>query len=502
MLNMIYDIYKIKIDNFKVFILLSFFWISINTGSKYFILDYNDNFNISNLTNLIRSLLPYLAIVYFIINRDKYFKNFFLNFDLVFLFFLIYGLSQFSGLIYSLKNFHEHYWIVCLFAIIFFFKNKVDEKDSSSVKLIFFINKFYILILFSFFIFYTFKENILSENLLYHSQAFHYEFSGNPFPRASGLSRMCLILIIFFNSIYLSQKLSKRYNFYILIISSFLVFVLFTLQSRGAIIFFIFLFMLINILSKFKNFKKRILYFLFIIIIPILLTLSYPYFKISLIEKKEEVGQLSESQRKQNTDIKIFRDDIITEIKKNKNFKLSDKIAAISSNRVNAWKYLLDVFFYGKLSDTTKENLLSRNFSSESNPVINKKNFLTGYGPQADRHLMHNRSNPYLSPVIMGPFGAHASNVFIYSLICSGILGLISIIIINLLIVYKILIIFKNRKKISLQSDFILNSSMLITLFLQFRGLIENSYGVFGVDLILLISSYTVIVNAYKKISE
>ena len=43
---------------------------------------------------------------------------------------------------------------------------------------------------------------------------------------------------------------------------------------------------------------------------------------------------------------------------------------------------------------------------------------------------------------------------------------------------------------------------MLITLFLQFRGLIENSYGVFGVDLILLISSYTVIVNAYKKISE
>ena len=219
-------------------------------------------------------------------------------------------------------------------------------------------------------------------------------------------------------------------------------------------------------------------------------------FKNSLIKKNLDIN---ESNIEKNVDVKIFRDDLIS---KNKNLELPDKIIAISNNRINAWKYLLDIFFYGELSDKMKEKLVSKKYSFIENPLIGKKNFLTGLGPQADRHLMHNRSKENTSPVVMGPFGAHASNVFIYSLICSGIVGFISIIIINLIIFYKMIIIFKNRKKIHLQSDFILNSSILIILFLQFRGLIENSYGVFGVDLILLISSYTVIENAYKKISE
>lgn len=491
---MIFNLYKLRIHYFKVFILLSFFWLSINTGSKYLIVGYKDNFNLDNLINLLRSILPYLAIVYFAFEK-KYIKNFFSNFDSVLLLFFIYGLSQLLGLVYSSKNFYEHYWVICLFAVIFFFKNKIDEKNSSSIKLIFFINKIYILILFSFFIVYTFKDNIISENLLYHSKAFLDEFSGNPFPRSSGLSRMCLILFIFFNSIYFSQKLLNQYNFYILIINSILLFILLTLQSRGGILFFILIFIPINFFFKFKDFKNRFLYFLFIAIIPILLTLSYPYFKNLLIEKN-----LSQNKTEIQTDknIKIFRDKLIN---KNPDLKLHDKIAYISNNRVDAWKYLLDIFFYGDLSDDMKQKLVASGYNIHS-PIIIKKNYLTGYGPQSDRYLMYNKSKKNTSPLVRGPYGMHASNVFVYSIICGGILGLISIIIINLLIFYKIILIFKNRKKINLYSDYVLNSSIIIMLFLQFRSLFENSYGVFGVDLILFITSYAIIEKIYRKIRE
>ena len=37
---------------------------------------------------------------------------------------------------------------------------------------------------------------------------------------------------------------------------------------------------------------------------------------------------------------------------------------------------------------------------------------------QADRHFLHNKLNN-MADSIKGPFGAHASNGYIYSLICS-----------------------------------------------------------------------------------
>ena len=74
-----------------------------------------------------------------------------------------------------------------------------------------------------------------------------------------------------------------------------------------------------------------------------------------------------------------------------------------------------------------------------------KKNLITGYGPQADRYIMTNVNEPHGKSIwCTRAFGAHASNVFIYSLVCGGFLGLITIIIINLIIVYKIIIIYLN----------------------------------------------------------
>ena len=123
--------------------LLSCIWISINTGSKYLIIDYNLSGDINTYTNLIRSLLPYLVFCYFILKKDIYFKDLFLNFDLVFICFLLYGLFQLTGLIYTYTNLHEHYWIVCLFTLIFFFNYLLNNQNSYLIKLVFKINIFF-----------------------------------------------------------------------------------------------------------------------------------------------------------------------------------------------------------------------------------------------------------------------------------------------------------------------------------------------------------------------
>ena len=62
------------------------------------------------------------------------------------------------------------------------------------------------------FYFFTFKENLLSNYLLYNSEAFSVVYNTEQFPRSSGLSRMALILFIFINSLYLSKiSFFKKY---------------------------------------------------------------------------------------------------------------------------------------------------------------------------------------------------------------------------------------------------------------------------------------------------
>ena len=158
-------------------------------------------------------------------------------------------------------------------------------------------------------------------------------------------------------------------------------------------------------------------------------------------------------------------------------------------------------FFTGKVNDKMKKLLTVSGYEALDVKLIKKTNFITGLGPQADRQVMEIKKIANFADNVRGPFGSHASNIYIYSLICSGFFGLVTILTINFIIMYRIIILFINRKKLSLHSNYYLNSAILIILFLQFRGLLENSYGVFGVDLIMFISSYSIIARAYKKIN-
>ena len=473
--------------------LLSCIWISINTGSKYLIIDYNLSGDINTYTNLIRSLLPYLVFCYFILKKDIYFKDLFVNFDLVFICFLLYGLFQLTGLIYTYTNLHEHYWIVCLFTLIFFFNYLLNNQNSYLIKLVFKINIFFIFLLFLIFMITVFKENIFTTKLLYNSSAYHLTLMGEPHPRSSGLSRMGLILFIISNSYYFSNKLPKKYNFFILPINSFLIFTIYNIQSRGAILFLFILFFLILLIYNFKDFKLNLVYFVFTILIPIFMFMNYPVFKNFINSDKN-------TSLKTNT---IFRGGIsISEIIRIDG-KISKKktIDSLSSNRLSAWNYLIQVFFTGKVNDEMRKSLMNIGYEDLDKKLLKKTNLITGLGPQADRRVMNIKKIKNFADNVRGPFGSHASNIYIYSLICSGFFGLVTILTINFIIMYRIIILFINRKKLSLHSNYYLNSAILIILFLQFRGLVENSYGVFGVDLIMFISSYSIIARAYKKIN-
>ena len=192
-----------------------------------------------------------------------------------------------------------------------------------------------------------------------------------------------------------------------------------------------------------------------------------------------------------------------TESFSSKNTGMVDNITSLSNNRIEAWKFLIQMFFNNKLDNSIKNKLEQTGYKVIFFKKIDRRNLFTGYGPQADRQLMYNKSKIDEAPAILGPYGYNASNGIIYSLVCSGIIGLICFIIINLIILFKIFkVIIYYLKVKNLNSHPILAASIFSILFLQFRSLFENSFSVFGVDLLVLTTSYLVIQNEYRKIQN
>ena len=493
MLNNIFKLNKLDI---KCLLILSFYWLSINTGSKYINFNEISEYNFKYYFNFIRSILPYLIFVYFIIKFKSYLATIFKK-DLFYICFFLYGVIQIIGLFFSMNYFYEHYWVICLFSILIFFRKIQDKENSDLANLIFLANISIIFVIFSFFASIALKENFLSYNLLYHSKSFTYELAGEYFPRSSGVSRMALILFFFFNALYFANVFKKKVQLLILSTNGLIIFIIFLLQSRAVILFFLISYLIINLVFKFDNFKQRLIFYLLTLVVPVVLFFSYPISKNYFIEKLDikKENFYGEPADKNN----LMRDDFF--LKENK-LNLSENIASISNNRVLAWNYLLQIFLDGELKKKMKDKVLMYGYEPKEKYIDGYARFIFGLGPQADRHLMQLKKNKKgLAKSSIGPFGAHASNIFIYSLICGGFLSFLIFIILNLFILLKILEVIKYRNEVDLFKNYKLISSIFIILFLMYRGLIENSYGVFGVDLILMISSYTVLSNNLSKIN-
>jgi hypothetical protein len=111
-------------------------------------------------------------------------------------------------------------------------------------------------------------------------------------------------------------------------------------------------------------------------------------------------------------------------------------------------------------------------------------NFLIGYGPQADRILI----------------AENISNIFLYSLLCGGILAFIFILLIIINILNIILYLAFVKKYFFNKKNIIVNSSIFFIIFLLFRSLFENSFAIFGFDFMIFIICCTILHN-YTKIS-
>ena len=480
------------------FIILFFFWSSINTGSKYLLIELNRNTDFGIIINFARSIIPYFLIILFLF-FFRPISKIFISFDLILKLFFIYGLLQLSGLFYIGENLYEHYWVVCLFSVLIFSNYVQNQDDEKLLNYILLINIIFTFFVFVVFLTLIFKTNLFSYNLLYSSYAFRFEYNFESMPRSSGISRMALILFIFFNSFYFFFN-SKKIKIAIFIINILLVSIIFLMQSRGMILSFLISLILINLLFFFKDFKYRLTYIFLITLLPIFIFTIYPTFKNLLIEKYGEKIQSYENYNKlkfQNLELNI-RSDLFNVVPDD---TFENKIGRVTTNRYYAWDFLISVFFKKDLSNNIKKILNKESYDMSAFDFKEKYNYFTGFGPQADRHLLFNDSK-LTSNKVIAPFGGHASNGYIYSLICSGFIGLITFFLLNLLIFYKILkLFFKNKLNYFSLKPF-LSSSIIIVLFLQFRILFENSYSVFGVDMLLFFSSYLIIENEYKKLKN
>lgn len=479
------------------FIILFLFWSSINTGSKYLLINKMEEKNFGIVINIVRAILPYLIIIFFLFFL-KPISKIIENFDIVLKLFFIYGIAQLSGLFYIGDNLHEHYWAVCLFSVIIFFNYIQNKNDEKLYNNILFFNIIFTFSVFIIFLFLMFKTNLFSHNLLYSSYAFSFNYNFEQMPRSSGISRMSLVLFIFLNSFYFFCN-SKKIKITIFIINIFLVSIILLMQSRGGILSLFVSLVAINLLFNFQSYKKRLVYIFLIISVPILIFATYPSLKNILIEKygeKIKAYHGIEEFKIKNLQFNIREDLFVND----PNDTLENKIGRFSTNRYYAWNFLTTVFFEKNLSNNIKDILSKESFDLNAFNFKKKYNFLTGYGPQADRHFLLN--NNELNPTMPGPFGAHASNGYIYSLVCSGIIGFLIFVLLNIIVFYKILKIFFNNKSVYFNTNAYLSASILIVLFLQFRILFENSYSVFGVDMLLLFSSYLIIANEYKKLKN
>ncbi|WP_440643404.1 hypothetical protein [Candidatus Pelagibacter sp. HIMB123] len=496
---------KINKKDIIFVLLLILFWLSINTGSKYLNIYEISETGLNFYLNFTRAILPYVILFLFIFKHNYFLINLNIKNDLFFLGLFLYGIFQIIGLFFSNVSNYEHYWVVCLFSLIIYFKVILENKNFNLVNIIFIFNILFIFIISIIFSFLALKQNILSYNLLYHSKVFVGQLGGEYFPRSTGISRMALISFYFFSFFYLVNFYKQKKNYIVLFVISFLAFIILILQSRTTVIFFAVSLIAINIFFKFNNYKLRSKFILFSIIIPVLLFSSYPILKNYLINKldiKTEV--LLEDEDK----INFIRNDFLLKTTKGeyipgKELSLFEKISSFSNNRIEAWDLLLQIYFNGNLNDQMKKKLIVIKYEPIIDNADGNLKYFFGFGPQSDRHLMNlKKIEPNsMAKSVMGPFGSHASNIFIYSLICGGFLSFFIFVILNLFILMQILKTIKYRHHLNLENNYVLISSISIILFLLFRGLVENSYGVYGVDLIMLLSAYTVLAGNLKKLN-
>lgn len=434
-----------KFHKKEIFILVNILLLilNINTDPIFMTSDYFLNSGFLGVTKFLRSITPYIILVNFLIYFALGYKKNINKISTIYWLFIFYCFFQLIGLLFSDNEFLNLVWICSFFFTIILFSDDEYYLIERKYFLIVFI---FLIIFFIFFSpsLYKYFTTVYNFHNYYPDSFFphvdeivnnkndqlsiHTIVAGESPPRSSGMSRLALILIIFFIFYDL-----KKEHFLKKILIIFLCIAIFLYQSRIVLASYLLILFLILIHNfQFKDFLKKISTYLLIPLLFSLITFSY---KEKIISKN-----LKNNIELINPDL-VYNETI-------RSFKNHDDF---SSGRFEIWKKILN-----------HEDM----------------NFLIGLGPQADRYLI-NQS---------------ASNALIYSLASSGVFGIIFIIGVYFYFLKKFLFYyFLNKQEI--KKKWHIYSSIYMMFFILTRSLVETTFAVFSIDLIICLICISILEN-------
>ena len=454
-----------------IFFIISWFSIS-TTFQNLLIFNSNETITINQLINFVRTALNigiFPILLFKLVKMLIKTNSLNLKTNLIFFLSLLYFLSQSPALFYTSNSIENLIYVLSAINLLIIMRLSVEIfKRNELIVLVYttFIILFFVLMNSFLSDVISFVYNVETGKRFYGSVNI---IAGESYIRSSGASRIALILIIIYSTIFL-----KYINLLILKILPLFILstIVFLYESRASVgLLIIFIIIVLFIIEKI-SYKNILSYLFFCLIFPWLISVNINYtyshnaVKARATSDSQNTQAASDSQNTQAaSDIIISKNKIssfMCSVSKCDNhlarFTNKERLLT-SSGRIEDWNILLNLFDY-------------------------KNNLFFGYGAQGDRLLINQT----------------ASNALIYSLISSGIVGfsffLFFSVVASLYVIkfiFNIKLLFKNK---NIDSIYFFSISTLMIILI--RSLIESSYAVFGVDFILFFMSLF-LVQKYNK---
>ena len=445
-----------------IFFIISWFSIS-TTFQNLLIFNSNETITINQLINFVRTALNigiFPILLFKLVKMLIKTNSLNLKTNLIFFLSLLYFLSQSPALFYTSNSIENLIYVLSAINLLIIMRLSVEIfKRNELIVLVYttFIILFFVLMNSFLSDVISFVYNVETGKRFYGSVNI---IAGESYIRSSGASRIALILIIIYSTIFL-----KYINLLILKILPLFILstIVFLYESRASVgLLIIFIIIVLFIIEKI-SYKNILSYLFFCLIFPWLISVNINY---TYSHNAVKARSASDSQNTQAaSDIIISKNKIssfMCSVSKCDNhlarFTNKERLLT-SSGRVEDWNKLLNLFDY-------------------------KNNLFFGYGAQGDRLLINQT----------------ASNALIYSLISSGIVGfsffLFFSVVASLYVIkfiFNVKLLFKNK---NIDSTYFFSISTLMVILI--RSLIESSYAVFGVDFILFFMSLF-LVQKYNK---
>ena len=419
--------------------------------------------NLLLLIENIRFYIPFFIFLYLLMKviKSRIRKDFF------FIFFFIYALSQiFAAIFISDEKFkiNDLQLIINFINVLFIFYLGSTFKKNNILKSFLFL-----LIIFIFFISAYFSTQLVIEYFksdylyIYISETLAPESGtlAQPTPRITGITRMLIVIFYFVFFFSWQKKLNIYLKGILLILQIYLVLIIYISQTRIGVAGLLIMIFFILIFYK-ENFFRKFFKIFIIIIMPILIFNCLIYLKSS---------NFSMNSINTMNNINKSNEDIFQKDKYSSTNRLLNSSKIGTSGRLDIWKKAIKIIYVEKI--------------------------IFGSGPQSDRKILKKYYDKNKNPDQL-IHDTNSSNAIIYSFLCAGFIGLISILFIYFLIIKKlILYTFNSFSKEDYTKHFIAS----LTLFLLLRSTIENGFVFFGIDFCIICACYyNLLLKDYKKI--